>query len=168
MSPEHDAALCKKYPEIFKNRNADMTATAMCWGFECDDGWYALIDTLCSSLMGEVNYLRRAVENKYHKPDEIEKLKKLLAEAEAAIPVASQVKEKYGGLRFYVEYSTDKQDAFIDFAESLSYRICEVCGSMHDTQSYSLGWVKTLCPTHADERYGEEAASEYREKNARR
>ena len=40
MRKELDEKLCEKYPLIFKNRHADMTETAMCWGFECGDGWF--------------------------------------------------------------------------------------------------------------------------------
>ena len=47
MRKELDEALCAKYPLIFRDRNAPMTQTAMCWGFSCGDGWYTIIDVLC-------------------------------------------------------------------------------------------------------------------------
>ena len=51
MSPELDKKLCEKYPQLFMDRHADMKYTAMCWGFDCDDGWFNIIDTLCNEIM---------------------------------------------------------------------------------------------------------------------
>ena len=77
------------------------------------------------------------------------------------IPVASQVKEKFGGLRFYVDRASEKHYNYITFAENMSYRTCEECGNAGT--HYSFGWHQTLCDKHADERYGKEAA-DYRNK----
>lgn len=71
-----------------------------------------------------------------------------------------QVKEKFGGLRFYVggcktEYF-EMLTAFIDAMESLSYKTCEQCGIQHNHYrdndyntparvTTSGGWRKTLC-----------------------
>ena len=41
---------------------------------------------------------------------------------------ASQVKEKYGMLRFYMSYETEEITKLIEEAENLSYITCEVCG----------------------------------------
>ena len=51
MKDELDVALVKKYPRLFRNRYGDMRETAMCWGFECDDGWYNIIDALCENIV---------------------------------------------------------------------------------------------------------------------
>lgn len=57
-----------------------------------------------------------------------------------------QVKEKFGGLRFYVgDCESDIEDA-IDAAEAESYRTCEVCGKIGSARP--LSWVKTLCEEH--------------------
>ena len=53
MRKDLDEALCAKYPLIFKDRNGNMQHTAMCWGFECGDGWYNIIDTLCGILTSD-------------------------------------------------------------------------------------------------------------------
>ena len=50
MKKELDDLLCSKYPKIFAERHADPLQTAMCWGFACGDGWYPLIDNLCSQI----------------------------------------------------------------------------------------------------------------------
>lgn len=166
MSPELDRKLCEKYPEIFANRNAPVNETAMCWGFDVGDGWYPLIDMVCARLMSRVNMLRYQCAE-WYEGEKLEKAKQDLAEAEKAIPVASQVKEKFGGLRFYVESATDEQYNYIDFIESMSYRVCEDCGTMKDTMTYSCGWMRTLCPDHADQQYGRDNAEHFRKTRCR-
>jgi ribosomal protein L37AE/L43A len=129
MTSELDKKLCEKYPKIFANRHGDMRSTAMCWGFDCLDGWYAIIDRLCRNLQFNTdNNNRPDKEGICHYPQ----------------VVASQVKEKYGGLRFYTEGVSMNQHAVISFVESLSYHVCEQCGSMKDVGQTS-GWVCTLC-----------------------
>lgn len=126
MSPELDKHLVEKYPKIFADRYNDKTKTAMCWGFECDDGWFNIIDALCSEIQAHI-------DNK-NKTDPIPQT------------VAVQVKEKYGSLRFYVNTGDDTVYALIDFAETLSSSTCEVCGS--PGKARGGGWIKTLCDYH--------------------
>lgn len=60
--------------------------------------------------------------------------------------VVNQVKEKYGGLRYYVDSASDEQYGAINFACRLAYGICEKCGSMQDvTTKATKSWVRTLC-----------------------
>ena len=59
-----------------------------------------------------------------------------------------QVKEKFGGLRYYIITSddctnTDRMYAVIDAIESLSFRICENCGRPGEIRKG--GWIRTLC-----------------------
>ena len=126
MKKELDEALCAKYPLIFKDRHADMRSTAMCWGLECGDGWYDIIDIVCLMLSQDPTHQ----------------------------PVATQVKEKFGTLRFYVSSATDEQYNYISFAETMSGRICEECGS--PGKLYTDGWYKTLCSVHAKQEGKEE------------
>jgi hypothetical protein len=59
-----------------------------------------------------------------------------------------QVKEKFGGLRFYVEGNCpEKLRELITAMESLSYHVCEVCGA--PGKERPGGWIKTLCDKHA-------------------
>jgi hypothetical protein len=58
MSPELDNGLVIKYPKIFKNRYGDMMTTAMCWGFECGDGWYDLLNHACSLIQSHIDWNR--------------------------------------------------------------------------------------------------------------
>lgn len=59
---------------------------------------------------------------------------------------ASQVKEKFGGLRFYYDGGDDIVSGMVRMAESMSYRTCEECGAPGMSNSY--GWISTLCDTH--------------------
>ena len=120
MKIELQNALFKKYPEIFKQRNYSIMESCMPWGFECGDGWYSIIDTLC-------RLIQHYTEDH---PD-------VLVEA-------VQVKEKYGGLRFYINGGDDYVDGLIVFAEAMSYLICEQCGST-DGVTQTKGWIYTLC-----------------------
>ena len=56
-----------------------------------------------------------------------------------------QIKEKFGGLRFYVTNVPPKSDIYdiIHKYENLSYEICTECGQ--PAHQYSDGWIYTLC-----------------------
>jgi len=136
MIEDLDKKLCEKYPEIFRNRHAPVTQTPMGFGFECGDGWFDLIDTLCRNIQHHVDWYSTS------HPDKIEP------------PIAAQVKEKFGGLRFYLDGGDDTICGMVMMAESMSYHICEECGNKG--KSRSNGWVRTLCDEHA-------AKYEYRE-----
>jgi len=191
MTKELDEKLVKKYPKIFADRYGDMRETAMCWGFECGDGWYNIIDLLCSNLQWNTDHNNKdyVIKNKF-----LRKLLPFLQKLFDKIPghynfkrkrqinpmiiigsflrglindwrrkqkfiyiksnrypqiVAVQVKEKFGGLRFYVKNASKRQYAVISFVESLSYYTCEKCGSMKDI-GRTDGWITTLCKNCAD------------------
>lgn len=114
MTPEKDAELVAKYPLIFGTEHPH-------FGFECGDGWFDLIDNLCSLLM---------IDSELH--------------PENPVPVAMQVKEKFGELRFYVDQATDYQYELIDRAGTLSKITCEVCGQPGKLDS-KQAWIKCLC-----------------------
>lgn len=59
----------------------------------------------------------------------------------------AQVKEKFGGLRFYVGHASDAIFERIAKAEKASYEICEECGMSGVLRRG--GWLKTLCEEHA-------------------
>lgn len=67
-------------------------------------------------------------------------------------PCASQVKEKFGGLRFYMDHGTQKMRALVNQAELDSNTTCEECGAQGVARR--SGWIKTLCDKHAQDKYG--------------
>ena len=135
MKEEFDKKLCEKYPKIFKNRNGSMQETCMCWGFSHGDGWYDIIDSLCASIQNHINNKRYQFREMSQEDfDEEHQV------------VAAQVKEKFGGLRFYVDGGDDWVYGAISMAESISYRTCEVCGAPGKTRG--TGWIRTTCDEH--------------------
>jgi hypothetical protein len=57
-----------------------------------------------------------------------------------------QVKEKFGGLRFYIGGGSDAIFARIDQAERESYKTCELCGEPGKRTHH--GWIRVECETH--------------------
>ena len=55
-----------------------------------------------------------------------------------------QVKEKFGGLRFYTDGTTAEFLTLVDAAEEESYKICEQCGEPGSIDKNRY-WLKTLC-----------------------
>ena len=163
MKKELDNALCAKYPLIFKDRNASMQSTAMCWGFDCGDGWYNILDTLCGLLTSDYRQAKsryESIKDKVNQPRfsnsltiitqaKIDEAKAELDKETSNVPIATQVKEKFGGLRFYVDKASDNHYNYINFAEAISYCTCETCGA--PGKPYTDGWHTTLCPVHAKE-----------------
>jgi hypothetical protein len=117
MTPEKDKALTTTYPLIFGT-------DCLRFGFECGDGWFDIIDSLCSLLMIESEMTEGVVP-----------------------PRATQVKEKFGTLRFYVDQASDYQYKLIERAERMSKTTCEVCGEPGALDG-SRSWIKTLCDEH--------------------
>jgi hypothetical protein len=162
MREELDLKLVEKYPLIFKNRYGNMQETAMCWGFSHGDGWYNIIDILCGLLYSKYRQAKERYETRVEigvgnalygtrivTQEDIDEAKLKMDEEAEKVPVAAQVKEKFGGLRFYVDRATDEQYNYITFAECMSYRTCEQCGK--PGTYYPFGWHHVACDEHATE-----------------
>jgi len=115
MRLELDAQILQACPILFRRGLRD--------GFRCEDGWFAILEQLSLRL---------------------EALCMALPLQEEA-PVALQVKEKFGGLRFYLSRRTPEMVALIAEASEACERTCEVCG--HPGENAEIrGWHQTLCP----------------------
>jgi len=132
MRLELDELLCKKYPKMMVNRNKDMKETCMCWGFECGDGWFTLLDHLMGNIQNHIDWTNR--------------------NSEVVQQVTlDQVKEKFGSLRFYYTGGDDYIRGMVTMAESMSGVICEECGAQAKTNWPKTendvigGWVRTIC-----------------------
>ena len=93
------------------------------FGFDCGDGWKPMICDL------------------------IVKIGKLDKDKQIRI---IQIKEKFGGLRFYVEGANDEIYDLIQKYEEMSYHVCEVCGEYGNLRK-DLDWIRTLCVKHYNE-----------------
>jgi hypothetical protein len=127
MYKELDDQLCKAFPNLYKDRYASMQGTCMCWGFSCGEGWFKIIYDLSEKLEAEILKL----------PPE-----------ERPYCCASQVKEKYGTLRFYLSASTDEMEKLISEACKKSARTCEECGKRGCVR-VDGGWYFTACKKHS-------------------
>lgn len=124
MRDELDKELCERFPKIFAKRNG---ATAMLWGFECGDGWHPIIFSLCSNIQTYLDWVNRK-------------------ETVVQQVVADQVKEKFGGLRFYYTGGDERIMGLVSMAESWAAQTCEVCGARGRLRG--KGWLYTACDTH--------------------
>jgi hypothetical protein len=131
MSPELDKQLCENYPKMMVNRNKDMQETAMCWGFDCGDGWFNILNQLMGNIQHHIDWKNRKEE--------------VVAQV-----TLDQVKEKFGTLRFYYTGGDDVIDGMVRMAEAMSGVTCETCGVPGKRRGG--GWVTTLCTEHAEAR----------------
>ena len=168
MRKELDELLCEKYPKIFRDRNAPMNQTCMCWGFDCGDGWFNIIDMLCANIQSHIDNIERqqgyTIEWNKNVNDPDFEWTAFVNREERPVPelidqvVAIQVKEKFGTLRFYYNGGDDFINGLERMAESMSAVICEECGN--PGKSRSGGWIRTLCDKHATEKgYHDEDAN---------
>lgn len=108
---------------VIINPDPSLKNNLMAFGRECDDGWNKLID----ELIEELNKL----------PEEI---------------YVTQIKEKFGGLRFYIESGSEKAFNIIERYELFSEHICEHCGEFYTAKTReSHKWLKTLCDKCTEE-----------------
>ena len=56
MKQELDKLLCEKYPKMMVNRNKNMQETCMCWGFDCGDGWYNILNQLMGNIQHHIDW----------------------------------------------------------------------------------------------------------------
>jgi hypothetical protein len=105
------------------------------YGFECSDGWGRLITDLTERISDVVGGPEGAPDLR-----------------------VIQVKEKFGGLRYYMHgVPKEHWDAVYDLvrrAGELSFHTCERCG--RPGRMRQGGWVRTLCgPCERDYQLGE-------------
>jgi len=113
--------MAERWPKWF-NMSGDLRHTLMPFGFEHGDGWFDILVDLCEELEPLVEAATYSIS-----PFEV-----------------MQVKEKFGGLRFYTSWGNKEIWAAIDKAEKRSLETCEVCGKPGRPEG--PGWIKTLCP----------------------
>jgi hypothetical protein len=91
------------------------------FGIECEEGWKDLYQPI-------IDWIGKY--NEEHPEDIIN---------------ITQIKEKFGGLRFYVDkYPKELEDMIIN-AESMSYYVCERCGTRENVGLTVGGWYRTIC-----------------------
>ena len=112
--------LFKDFPALYRGKDKSVRESLMPFGFECEDGWFELVYELSK------------------------KITELDPEGKVE---ASQVKEKFGGLRFYINGAPREIHDLIAKYEKRSYQTCEICGAKGERRP-DLSWVRALCDKH--------------------
>jgi hypothetical protein len=112
----------ERFPLMFANKYG---------GFAVGAGWYPIIETLCANIQSHIDWREKQGN---------------------AIPqvVVEQIKEKFGGLRFYYQGGDDEISGMVRMAEAWADTACEECGGVGKRRSG--GWIRTLCDFHEAER----------------
>jgi hypothetical protein len=114
-------------------------------GFCCGEGWWPIIESLCANIQSRIDWnektrLQLQEDNPYEHP---------IPKAVPQVTVA-QIKEKFGGLRFYYDGGDDEISGMVSMAEAWAGHSCETCGAPGKRRQG--GWIKTLCDKHEEER----------------
>jgi len=124
MNQENEKRLLSAFPRLYRARVEEGANVALSrYGFEIYDGWFDLIWRLSEKIEAQAKQEGR-------RDDEW--------------PMARQVKEKFGGLRFYAQGISSPMREFIDETEKASFRTCEDCGAPGQTYRAD-GWILTRC-----------------------
>lgn len=139
----HDAfakKMAEKYPRYFGDR-------IKYGGFAIGEGWYPIIEVLIS----HIDHYTKSKRNK--RAYDLRKIR------EENIPLkvtpkmnwikVEQIKEKFGGLRFYYQGGDEYISGLVSMAESWASRSCETCGDIGKRRSG--GWIRTLCDLHEEQ-----------------
>ena len=119
MKKETEQWFYETYPQLFREHSLPATQTCMCWGLDVGDGWTDILKEMCESIQNHI---------------------KETGNFEVAF---TQVKEKFGSLRVYVNGGDDKIYDFINEAERKSEITCEQTGKPAKIQNVD-GWYKTV------------------------
>jgi hypothetical protein len=110
-----------QFPKMFEGKYG---------GFAVSKGWWPILEKLCSNIQHHIDWKNR--------------------ETEVVPQVAvEQIKEKFGGLRFYYQGGDEYIHGMVTMAESWADLACEECGAIGKRRNG--GWIRTLCDAHEAE-----------------
>jgi hypothetical protein len=119
---EFAARMEERFPKMFEGKYG---------GFAVDEGWWPILESLCANIQSHIDWRVKQGQE--------------IAQVEV-----NQIKEKFGGLRFYYSGGDDEISGMVRMAEAWADRSCEQCGA--PGKSRGGGWIKTLCDRHELER----------------
>jgi len=108
-------------------------------GFAVGAGWYPILEILCSNIQHHLDW-------KEKQGNPVQQV------------TVSQIKEKFGGLRFYYDGGDDEISGMVRMAEAWADASCEECGA--PGKSRNGGWIRTLCDKHEEEHQERKRAQE--------
>lgn len=113
-------------------------------GFDIAPGWWPIVEKLCKTIQEYIDHRERTRSvllngNPYGVviPDSIDQV------------TVAQIKEKFGGLRFYYDGGDDKICGMVSMAERWAGSTCQECGQPGELRTG--GWIRTLCDHHEAE-----------------
>lgn len=113
MNELNTQILFARYPRLYRGRFLPLDQSQMLYGFTCGDGWFDLVARLSAAIEAECQRLRETE-----------------GWDEADLPIATQVKEKLGSLRFHVSPRIPAILSLVEDALAESENICEHCGQL--------------------------------------
>jgi len=121
----HRLAAAERWEQWCEKTNAECKHLGFdAWACECGAGWIPLLDIL------------------FHYADE---WNRTVPEDDDDRIQIDQVKEKFGGLRFYYTGGSPEFRGMVEMAEMLSSNICERCGDRGERGDIGGGWISTQC-----------------------
>jgi hypothetical protein len=105
-------------------------------GFAVGAGWWPIIESLCANIQSHIDWKQEQKE-KYNRGEGCEQV------------VVAQIKEKFGGLRFYYDGGDTTISGMVRMAEAWADHSCETCSAPGKRRGG--GWVRTLCDHHEEQ-----------------
>jgi hypothetical protein len=168
---EFKTHMAEKYPRYFGEEERY-------GGFAIGEGWYPIIEALIGNIDHYTKWRRNMRANDLRKQRAKDKGMEALIQymvgkkgrlpsdwdierAEAAMEndiditpkfdwiKVEQIKEKFGGLRFYYQGGDERISGLVDMAETWAGHTCETCGNKGERRTG--GWIRTLCDVHEAE-----------------
>lgn len=124
MKPELEQKLVQTHPKLYADRHSDPRHSPLAFGIECGDGWFDLLWDLSQKLERLIEAVPVVCQFCGHSQTECS-----CEEYHPYWPRASQVKEKFGTLRFYTWGFANGMEKLIKEAERESAKTCEECGA---------------------------------------
>jgi hypothetical protein len=145
-------------------------------GFAVSKGWWIILERLMSNIQSLIDWKTKQRQREVDKFNareqgyeallkfysdgreasewEIEQADETMASGVTIPPEVTQVevqqiKEKFGGLRFYYSGGNDEIHGMVTMAESWAGVACEECGAIGERRDG--GWIRTLCDKHEAE-----------------
>jgi hypothetical protein len=145
-------------------------------GYAISPGWYEIIESLVGQIesytkwkrntrayqlrvkrarnKGREAVLKFICNGKEPREYDEDRADNIMESESAVIPKVDwvhieQIKEKFGGLRFYYYGGDDHISGMVRMAEIWAGRTCEKCGDKGERRSG--GWIRTLCDVHEQE-----------------
>jgi|GEM_PF-716198 len=125
-----ETELVRRYPLLFRAEQSECAPGYPCVG----DGWQLIVEKAIERIDAAVRGLH--------------------GDAKAVVAIR-QIKEKFGGLRIYAEWTAVPADVgariqeAIDLAAARSFCTCELCGARGQIHNDD-GWFATRCDRHAE------------------